>query len=84
MAVGPLSEASHQPVLCGQDVVPVLLVVGVLEHIQQLRGREGAEEDWSNSIEKVCRLRKASYLFSGELEGRGSSVLLEFIENCYT
>ena len=69
VAVGPFSEASHQPVLSGQDVVPVLLVVSVLEHIQQLRGREeGVEKDWRNSTKSVCRLRKASYHFSGEEE----------------
>lgn len=41
VAVGPFGEPPHQPVLGGQDVVPVLLKVGVLEHVQKLKWGKG-------------------------------------------
>ena len=33
MAVWPLGKPPHQPILGGQDEAPVLVKVGVLEHV---------------------------------------------------
>lgn len=33
MAVWPLGEAAHQPILRGQDEAPVLFKVRILEHV---------------------------------------------------
>lgn len=53
MAVGPLGEPPHQPVLRGQDEAPVLLKVGVLEHTQQLEGEKG-QRSHGHSEQRDC------------------------------